>query len=160
MELSSAIDLIGKGIEKNGIQSWADLGAGGGLFTHALSKLLPAGSSIIAIDKKPANIKVEKGISLVVQTADFTTAVPANLDGVLMANALHYVRDQKAFLEQLSTKTKRVVIVEYDMDRSNQWVPYPISFNKLKSLYPNATKIGEESSVYNKDGMYSALISF
>jgi hypothetical protein len=32
----------------------------------------------------------------------------------------------------------RLVVVEYDADRGNPWVPYPLSFRKLTSVAPAA----------------------
>jgi|GEM_PF-6785554 hypothetical protein len=52
MELQNAINLIVKGInERKTSQVWADLGAGSGLFSRALSALLAPGSTIYAVDK-------------------------------------------------------------------------------------------------------------
>ena len=52
MELENAIQLITKGVESNGQpQVWADLGAGSGLFSRALSSILPDKSIIHAVDK-------------------------------------------------------------------------------------------------------------
>jgi len=36
-------------------QTWFDLGCGSGLFSEALNRLLPKGSSIYAIDKEPTS---------------------------------------------------------------------------------------------------------
>lgn len=165
MELATAIKLIEKGITSREKQTWADLGAGGGLFTNALSTLLPKGSSVIAIDRKPGKITVAEGIQLEIEAGDFTELpalvfnTNARLDGVLMANALHYVKDQQDFLKKLSTKTKQLIIVEYNNDNANTWVPYPISFVKLRSFY-SAELLAKAPSQYSSEGMYSALISF
>lgn len=161
MELDTALKLLEKGIsETDNIQTWADLGAGSGLFTTALAKLLPHGSSIIAIDKKLSKIASSNGVDIQARTGDFLDLDFGKVDGVVMANSLHYVKDQQAFLQRLATKTSRLVLVEYDTDRANQWVPYPVSFNKLRSYRPNAKQIGEEGSLYHKEGMYSALVLF
>jgi hypothetical protein len=160
MELSTAIQLIENGVTASTVQRWADLGAGSGLFTHALSTLLPGGSSIIAIDKKVSKITVARGINLDVKTADFLATDIPLVDGVLIANALHYVKDQRDFVNRLSAKTNRIILVEYNTDRGNQWIPYPISFNKLKSIYTGAQQIGEARSAYHNEGMYSALLLF
>ncbi|MEI9919008.1 MAG: methyltransferase domain-containing protein [Bacteroidota bacterium] len=159
MELKTATHLIEKAIPATGIQAWADLGAGGGLFTRALSQLLPKGSSITAIDKKASKIEVAAGINLIVKTGDFVTMKLDDVDGILMANALHYVKDQKDFLNSLKKITKRIVLVEYNMDNANTWVPYPISFNTLRSM-ADAKLLAEAPSQYQPRGIYSALISF
>jgi len=157
MELQSAIELIEGGVPRDEKQSWADLGAGSGLFTKALSKLLPEGSSIVAIDKSVSKID---GPGIKTQKGNFLDLDFQDTDGIVMANSLHYVKDQKDFLEKLSKKTKRLILVEYNTDKGNRWVPYPLSFNKLRSIFPNAEQIGEGSSQYHREGMYSALIIF
>lgn len=159
MELATAIRLIEKGVEKHKVQSWADLGAGSGLFTTALSDLLMKGSSITAIDKTPSKIKVADGIQLQIKTSDFLDLDFEECDGIVMANSLHYVKDQPGFLKKLSNKTSRLVLVEYDTDKGNQWVPYPISFSKLNSII-KADKIGAEASAYHTEGIYAALVLF
>ena len=159
MELQTAKALIEKAIPTSGIQTWADLGAGGGLFTNALSQLLPKGSTITAIDKTKSKIEVAAGIDLVTKIGDFISMRLEETDGILMANSLHYVKDQKQFLNSLKTITKRVVLVEYNMDNPNAWVPYPISFNTLRSII-DARLLAETPSQYQPRGIYSALISF
>lgn len=160
MDLQEAIKLIKDGVTSAERQTWADLGAGSGLFTNALSTLLPHGSTIIAVDKKPSKITIADGIDLQTKAGDFTTTGFGKVDGVLMANALHYVKDQQDFLDLLSKKTKRLVLVEYNTDKANQWVPYAISFDKLRSYDHNAKLIGEASSKYHREGMYAALLLF
>jgi ubiquinone/menaquinone biosynthesis C-methylase UbiE len=159
MELQTAIRLIEGGISNNGIQAWIDLGAGAGLFTNALSTLLPKGSSITAIDKKLSHITVTEGIQLKMIKGDFTNLDFPNTDGILIANAFHYVKDQGNFLKSLKTKTSRLILVEYNTDKGNAWVPYPISFNKLQSIAA-AKLLAKASSQYQANGMYSALILF
>lgn len=157
MELENAVHLIERGVSKNEVQVWADLGAGSGLFTRALSRILKEGSTIVAIDK--SNSKIE-GPGIKFKKGNFLDLDFENVDGVVMANSLHYVKNQKHFIEKLSTKTKRLILVEYNTDKGNLWVPHAISFKKLKSFFPEAQQIGEELSNYHKEGMYSALIVF
>jgi trans-aconitate methyltransferase len=159
MKLQTATHLIEKAIPKSGVQTWADLGAGSGLFTDALSRLLPKGSSIIAVDKKKSEIEIAEGIDLTVKTGDFVTTNFGNVDGVLMANSLHYVKDQRDFFNSLKKVTKRIVLVEYNTDTPNTWVPYPVSFNTLRSIM-DAKLLAETPSQYQPGGIYSALISF
>src|SRR5262245_37270960 len=126
----------GASLDRPGPAVWADLGSGDGTFTLALADLLAPGSTIHAIDKdRPAlehlkssarDVNIEKHI------ADFTRAWPIDqpLDGILMANSLHYVRDQESLLRKLAkrlTPHGRFLIVEYDKTFPNPWVPYPIN---------------------------------
>jgi len=159
MELQTATHLIEKAVPRSGVQTWSDLGAGSGLFTNALSRLLPKGSTITAIDKSKSRIKVAEGINLTIKTADFLTRGLQESDGILMANSLHYVKDQQVFLNSLKNVTKRVVLVEYNTDTPNTWVPYPISFNTLRSII-DARLLAETLSQYQSRGIYSALILF
>lgn len=171
MELSTAISLIQKGVHPATSQRWADLGAGKGLFTKALSEIVGAGSIVFAVDKDdvpdPGFINPEK-ITINRVKADFTKGLGevTDLDGILMANSLHFVRDKMPLLRKLSAHMKsngRFVIVEYDTDRSNTWVPYPISFKNLERLVSNETgtiaKIGEAGSRYQSGGMYAVSIT-
>ena len=84
---------------------WADLGCGSGTFTLALAELLPPGSTIEAIDLRPG-IKPQTtagGVTIIPRVADFVADDLAlnGLDGILMANSLHYVRDKPALLQKL-----------------------------------------------------------
>ena len=70
--------------------------------------------------------------------ADFTQPLdlPA-LDGVVMANSLHFERDKARVLRRVIGYLRpggRFILVEYDADRGNSWVPHPISFDAWTSL--------------------------
>jgi hypothetical protein len=76
-------------------------------------------------------------------TADFTRPfeLPGlgapGLDGVLLANALHYVRDAAAMLARVAAMLRpggRVVLIEYDRRAPNPWVPFPIPMADLPAL--------------------------
>ncbi len=173
MELHIAIQLIEKGVISGVMhQKWCDLGAGSGLFTEALAALLPSGSEIVAIDKTApspsAFLPTSPEIKIVWQQADFAAInyPTMQLDGVLMANSLHFVRDKEVFLLKLKEGLKptgRLVLVEYDTDTPNAWVPYPISFASLNALLKKtgmkeAVKLAHTNSRLQKGGIYSALI--
>lgn len=174
MELNNAIQLITKGVQSKGLpQAWIDLGAGAGLFSRALSAVLPDKSIIHAVDKNyktGQQIKSEKESStIVLSKKDFTAPaleIP-QCDGLLMANSLHFVEDKLSFLRHVKKsllKTGgRILIVEYDTDSANQWVPYPVSCKNLQRLIESAglgslQKLAEEKSRYQSGGIYSALI--
>jgi ubiquinone/menaquinone biosynthesis C-methylase UbiE len=172
MKLSTAIRLIEKGIPKNERQIWADFGAGTGLFTEALAKCLAYGSTIYAIDKDTSALsKLETGSlpATVKKISDDFLSPSLNLemlDGILVANAIHYVDDKPTFINQLKKKIKstgRIVVLEYEMTKANPWVPYPITIDNLEKLADDAelklSKLDEEPSAFGTNTfIYSALL--
>lgn len=174
MELPDAIELIkNQHISRQNNASWADLGCGSGLFTFALAHLLKAKSTIYAVDKNPVNFDAllqPSSIHIQSMQLDFVAdALPLqDLDGILMANSLHYVRDKPALISKLANCLKpdgNFLIVEYDTDTPvRHWVPYPVSLCSLKQLFANAgyaavQQLGERPSVFGRAKMYAALIS-
>jgi ubiquinone/menaquinone biosynthesis C-methylase UbiE len=129
--------------------TWADLGSGSGTFTRALVEILGPDSRIYAVDRDPRAVAAlerwakKEAPSVIPVRADFTGPFElpglgdAKLDGVLLANALHYVRQADAVLARLAAQLRpggRVVLVEYDRRRANPWVPYPIHAARLPAL--------------------------
>jgi ubiquinone/menaquinone biosynthesis C-methylase UbiE len=173
MQLQQAIDLIrNKDIDAETASVWADLGCGSGLFTNALASLLKDESTIYAVDKNLSSFDKNsflKNISIKPVQLNFENAtLPFNhLDGILMANSLHYVKNKKEFLEKLKTYLNEkacFLMVEYDTEISNDWVPYPISFLSIKKLFNESgfgsvTKINERPSAYNRGNLYSVMIT-
>ena len=148
MNTSEAVALIKGAVPKRG-GTWADLGAGNGTFTRALAELLGPASRIYAIDRDPAAVtalgrwSATHAPHVIPVEADFTRPldVPglseSALDGMLLANALHFVRDADTVLARLVTLLRpggRVVLVEYDQRAASRWVPYPIPAARLPSL--------------------------
>ena len=67
------------------------------------------------------------------------------LDGLLMANSLHYIPEPAPLLARLVAHLKpggRFLLVEYDADRGNPWVPHPISFRAWEALAPSVGLTG------------------
>jgi ubiquinone/menaquinone biosynthesis C-methylase UbiE len=173
MELSIAIRLIKNGIGRNKIpQTWADFGAGKGLFTQALSAILPEESSVEAVDQDLSALgsisELSPRISVKKMHANFAEAFfpSQSYDGIIMANALHFVRDSDVMLKKIRNYLKpsgRLILIEYDMVKPNAWVPFPISFSELRDLATETgfqiTKLDEEPSIYNRANMYSALLT-
>ena len=130
---------------------WADFGAGSGAFTLALSDLIGLGAEIYAIDKDRAGLgRLERshrehfGTSqnLHLVRADFTgpLSLPP-LDGIVMANSLHYFKDKIKLLRHVQSFLKlngALLLVEYNADSGNPWVPYPLSFETYCGLAPRA----------------------
>jgi len=160
--------IISKGSEP---QKWADLGCGSGTFTEALANILPSESLILAVDKNMQHLKKTMGnhISVDFLHADFeqTDLGLTNLDGILLANSLHYVKDKKALIHRLEkylSPDKRFLIVEYDTLKANQWVPYPIDFIGLKELFTSLnyhaiTKLSERKSKFGQVNLYAAVLN-
>src|SRR5215216_6627587 len=111
MELDEAIEFIQFKTSVS-MQVWIDLGCGSGLFTLALANYLPPESVIKAIDKNERLLKKipddYKGVQIQTIAADFIRdPLPAEkLDGILMANSLHYVADKGAFIEKRTSLLK------------------------------------------------------
>lgn len=171
MTLKEAEQLIkNAGIPVDKPQQWADLGCGSGIFSYALTTLLPAGSNITCLDKTLQHIKpAVNEVSLHFQQSDFEDhSFPLkSLSGILMANAIHYVEDKVAFIKRMKTYLQpngQWIIIEYDTSRSNKWVPFPLSFVNLQKLftemgYTAIRRIGEHPSVYSNDPIYACVIS-
>lgn len=152
-------------------QQWADLGCGSGLFSFAIASLLPAGSSILCVDKTNQHFpeSTKNDVKLEFLQADFMkeTLPVENLDGFLMANSLHFVKEKAIFIKHIKSfmaDDGQFIIVEYDTDRANPWIPYPISFADLKELFGNSgfhhiTKIGERPSRFGRKKMVAYQIS-
>jgi ubiquinone/menaquinone biosynthesis C-methylase UbiE len=153
---------------------WADLGCGNGTFTLALANLLLQGSLVHAVDNNAAALKqIPSGynqVSIEKHKIDFVGDVLPfdKVDGILMANALHYVQYKDAFIKKVITFLKddgRFLIVEYNTNEPVPvWVPYPVSFTALQSLFRDVgfntvRLLSERPSVYGHAPMYSAIIA-
>lgn len=160
MEPSKAISLIQNAIPTDQPQNWADLGCGAGTFTLALDSILPAGSQLTPIDKQIQNLP-----NFIKANFEKDDLPLSGLDGILMANSLHYIRDKQKLVKKLESyfsANPTFLIVEYDTTRFSPWVPYPISYQKLETLfaemgYSSITKLAELPSRFG-GRMYSALI--
>ena len=148
MNPSEAASLIESAVQGCG-HTWADIGAGDGTFTRALIERLGPECRVFAVDRdRRALARLEhwanqggSGVTTVV--ADFRRPFelpgPAQptLDGILLANALHFVRDPESVLARLVQWLRpggRVVLIEYDRRGPNPWVPYPIPIARLLAL--------------------------
>lgn len=170
MQLKEAIQLIGKASIENGHATrWADLGTGAGLFAQALSMLLAPASKIYAVDQSMQTIRpVREDVVIEFLQNDFTKTnfkLPL-LDGIMMANSLHYVRDKISLIQNLKQYLQPhagFIIVEYDLHKSNQWVPYPVKPGELQQLFFNEGYkkfqiTGNRKSVYNDGEIYACYI--
>ena len=133
--------------------SWADLGAGSGAFAFALRELIGASASIHAVDKdrndlnrlkKNYDIRFENSDNLKIIVGDFSrplaTPLPP-LDGIVMANSLHYFKDRVKVLGHIKSFLKpngKLIVIEYNVDSGNPWVPHPFSFKTFGQLATQA----------------------
>jgi trans-aconitate methyltransferase len=149
------------------VQRWCDLGCGTGTFTLALATLLAPGSVIDAIDKDERalakipdeyqQVRIHKQV-LKLNDDDFFLPL---LDGVLMANFLHYMKHPHLLLRRLRPLAKQLLIVEYENRQPNRWVPYPLSFSALRELlveegFSGVVKVGTRRSRFGGQ-MYSVF---
>jgi ubiquinone/menaquinone biosynthesis C-methylase UbiE len=168
MHVDEAIGLIREGRPADTqAQTWCDLGCGTGTFTLALAALLPSGSVIHAIDKDEVSVaqipdRYEEVTirKRVLNLNDAGLSLPT-VDGVFMANLLHYIEHQGSFVARLRKLSKRFLIVEYDGRPASQWVPYPLGFSALRGLllergFTRVEKVGSRASIFGGE-MYSAL---
>jgi trans-aconitate methyltransferase len=174
VRLRDAIEmLVDSGVAALGPTTWADLGCGTGTFTLALADLLAPGSAIHAMDRDGSVLRkipsAHKSVSITTHRGDFTSQLwPfANLDGILLANSLHYVDDQARFIracETRMTSPRRFLIVEYDTDEASRWLPYPVPQTSLIGLstdagYSSIRMLRTRPSVYRRAPFYAALLT-
>ena len=171
--LDDAVALIRDMTVPSAASTWADLGCGDGTFTQALATLLPAGSVIHAIDRNASAMRriprAVAGTTIITHVGDFTAQPwPFDVvDGVLLANSLHYVRDQPAFIRACAlamSPSAQFLIIEYDTDRPNRWVPFPLSRRALERAFSDAGYqwimfLGTRPSIYQRAPIYAALVT-
>ena len=162
MDHADHVRLIRDGVVGAGPR-WLELGAGDGAFTLALADLLGPGGWILANDREvrlvaTAAAAVRKqypAVEVESRAFDYTDAIPYGpFDGVLAANTLHFVADRDATLRAIRfslAPAGRLVIVEYDADRGNPWVPHPFSFETwraeaVRAGYAEPRRIGRVPS--------------
>ncbi len=174
MEHRDHVYLLRKGISEQG-GTWADLGSGTGAFTLALAELLGPMGSIYSVDRDGGALRQQEqamrqflpAINVTYITADFTHPLDLPpLDGVVMANSLHFVRKKDEVLQLIANYVRpagRLLLVEYNADRGNMWVPYPLSFETWERLASRngfvETRLLESRPSRFMSGMYSAISS-
>lgn len=126
--------------------TWADFGSGTGAFTLALADLLTSDAVIYSIDVDARALRQQRrrletrfpGMTVHTLTGDFTRPLDLPpLDGLVMANAMHF-HQQKAPILAHAQRTLKAdgvfILVEYNADRGNRWVPYPLSYPSWEAL--------------------------
>lgn len=135
---------------------WADLGCGDGIFTFLLCELLAPGSQVYALDRDRLALErvAQRAGTLALPApvttvhADFTRPLRLPpLDGILLANALHFVADKKPVLAALVKALKpgsRLVLVEYNTRQGNYAVPHPLDEREFLTLAQGAGLVQAE----------------
>ncbi len=172
MNQSDLVALLRDGVPP-GPGRWADLGAGAGAFTLALAELLGPGAHVTAVDKDARAMRdlvaeVGKrfpGVGVDVMVADFTRQLGLqDLDGIVMANSLHFLREKGAVLDAVRAMLRpggRLIVVEYGTDHGNPWVPHPFSYGRWELMAARAgfvrTRLLRTIPSRHLGSMYSAV---
>jgi ubiquinone/menaquinone biosynthesis C-methylase UbiE len=154
-DMSKEHDLIAPAIPALG-GCWAELGSGTGIFTKELYKLIGPRGNIYSIDKNRHALDKQRRAfeehfpeahNIQFLQADFTAKLDLPpLDGILMANSLHFVPFdlQRSLVKQICSYLKPkgvLVIVEYEAHHGNLWVPHPINYDSFDFLAGEAGMI-------------------
>ena len=111
------------------------------------------------MDKAKQNLggKSANSVTLEFIKADFSTYKfeEDEFNGFMMANSMHFIKDKTALIGRLIKALHpngRIVIIEYDTDSANNWVPFPISYKRLVAAFPDLSikKIGERPSRFGR----------
>lgn len=148
MDHRDHVYLLSGGIPTRG-GTWADFGSGAGAFTLALADLVGSQATIYSIDRDKRRLSTQQRAfraffksraapNIVYLEADFTVPIslPA-LDGLVMANALHFYQDKEILLRSIITYLKPggcLILVEYNLEHGNPWVPWPIGYSAWEEL--------------------------
>jgi SAM-dependent methyltransferase len=147
MQHRDHVNLLRGGVHQAG-GTWADLGSGHGAFTLALADLIGPQGIIYSVDQDRSALQEQAralraqfpAVAVTYLTADFTQplALPP-LDGVVMANSLHFVKPAAKLpvVKQIRAHLRpggRLVVVEYNTDTGNVWVPYPFTYPQWEKL--------------------------
>lgn len=149
MDHRDHVNLLRPGISRMG-GTWADFGSGGGAFTLALRELVGADAEIYSVDQDAGRLRdqerafrqrfPESNVHYIHADLTRPLAMPP-LDGVVMANALHYFKNKEQVLKHVRGFLKpggTLILVEYNVDSGNMWVPHPLSFETFQKLAPRA----------------------
>lgn len=158
-------------LEINKGEIWADLGAGSGTFTRVLAEQVGQVGQVHAIDRHKGSLEQQallKGdLPIALHHQDFSNGLHLqNLDGILLANSLHYIRRQQYVLGKhlkLLKPMGKLIVLEYDRRLANPWIPFPVSREKLTELakalkLPEPIVVNEKASRYGNGTLYLAVM--
>jgi ubiquinone/menaquinone biosynthesis C-methylase UbiE len=172
MDHADHVNLL-RGAVEGGGPVWADLGAGSGAFTLALADLLGPGGEIHAVDRDGSALRANAKamgarfpeVRVHYQEADFSRPLDLPvLDGMVMANSLHFQRDQDEVVRRLREYLRpdgRLVVVEYNIERGNFAVPHPVPYPRWEHLartagFEHTKLVARRPSRYLRE-IYSAV---
>lgn len=142
-----ALDLLRAAVPAADGEVWADLGAGDGVFSRALATLIGPAGRVIAVDtdaRALASIRPPFGAAARITTMAGDVTRPLELpplDGVVMANVLHFIRDAAGMLARVAGLLRpggRLVLIEYEGRRPGPWTPYPVDAARFVELAAGA----------------------
>jgi SAM-dependent methyltransferase len=145
MDHADHVTLLREGVPRSG-GAWADFGSGTGAFSLALADLLGPEAEIYAVDRDAGALRrqesrlrarfPERTVHFI--AADFTHPLDLPpLAGAVMANALHFQQNKGPVLQLVRDYLLpggRFILVEYNTDHGNRWVPYPLSFQTWEEM--------------------------
>jgi len=159
--------------------TWLDLGAGNGTFTRALSAILGDGGRVVAIDRDPAALDALRTLANRTGPSDRIRVVDGDVtaldrvqalkgmqcDGALLANVLHFLGDPALVLTQLASLLPdhaHVVVIEYEREAANSYVPHPLPISRLRRVAAEAglalpDVVARRPSLW-QGGMYCAVL--
>lgn len=145
MKHEDHVTLLRGGVSRPG-GIWADFGSGTGAFTLALAELIGPAGRIYSVDKDGGALRRQErtmrarfpAVAVQYRVADF--GMPLDLpplDGIVMANALHFQREKDAVVQLIRGCLQPagvLILVEYNTDRGNPWVPWPLTYGNWEKL--------------------------
>ena len=174
MQHRDHVHLLRSAIPETG-GTWADLGSGWGAFTLTLADLIGSQGVIYSVDRDRHALQVQAralraqfpAVAVTYLPADFTRPLDLPpLDGVVMANSLHFVESARKLavvklVKALLPPGGRLVIVEYNTDTSNAWVPYPFTYPRWEARareagFTHTEPLATAATSQSPHGFYSA----
>lgn len=176
MNHADHISLLRDGVPASSGGIWADFGSGTGAFALALAELLGPAGQIYSVDQDRGALRTQERAmqrhfpetTIHYLTTDFSRPLADKLpllDGLVIANALHFqpysaqarvVELLKGYLQPAG----RFILIEYDTDRGNTWVPYPLAYRSWEKLAAQCgfahTQLLATRPSYFLQGIYAA----
>lgn len=178
MTPADAITLLAPAVAGTG-GTWLDLGAGAGTFTRALASLLGGTGRVVAVERDPAALQalrllareaeLEGRVEVLEGDLQAVDRVPGiherRYDGALLANVLHFLAGPASILAGVAKLVRpgaAVVIIEYEREAANRYVPHPLPLAALQRAAAGAglgmpRVVGRRPSLWQGE-MYCAVL--